>query len=451
MTLAIRPLLAVLLLCLASGNASAKQKSAVASAPSACTDFYSNANQAWLRANPLPLGAQSSSRWDQLNASAEQQTRELLTKPQAGNPGIASTLLADLVASAQNQAGLDAAAHAAAQPLLAQIDAIRKPKDIAKVVASLHAAGVPVLFGFDVLRDPDNGQPRASFYPGGIGLPDPAYYASTEPELQLVNRLYAVYLRSLLEFSGVTAATIAQQADWAYSTEKSLAKAMGPDSRVSATVIDANKAYPALFLSDFMQAQGAAPEVVAIHQSEFFSALDKMMVKPSIPQWQAYLRAAVGRSLVSTMASDPRQPYLAAVGLTKATSPSVPVEDRLAGVTGQEASEVLSAAYAETYLGEARKQQATRHRRIDPGRDGPRHRPGELGSARTARLLPKQSSRPCACRSACPSIRFPSMACALIAPRMRATCWRCGVGIASARWPCSTPRSGPGRSARHGP
>ena len=211
MTLAIRPLFAMMLLCVASGSVhAAKQKAAGPAAPSACTDFYGHANQAWLLANPVPIGAQSFSRWDQLNSSAEQHTRELLTKSQASNPGVASTLLADLVASAQNEAGLDAAARAAAQPLLAQINGIRKPKDIAKVVASLHAAGVPVLFGFDVLPDPDNGQPRASFYPGGIGLPDPAYYSSTEPEMQLLNRLYAVYLRTLLEFSGATAQTIAQ-------------------------------------------------------------------------------------------------------------------------------------------------------------------------------------------------------------------------------------------------
>ena len=359
MTLAIRPLFAVMMLCLASGSVcAATQKSTAAAAPSACTDFYTNTNKGWLLANPLPAGAPSFSRWDQLGAAAEQQTRALLAKSQSSNPGVASTLLADLVASAQNEAGLDAAAHAAAQPLLAQINTIRKPRDLARVVASLHAAGVPVLFGFDVLRDPDNGQPRASFYPGGIGLPDPAYYSSTEPELQLVARLYAVYLRAMLEFSGVTEATIAQQADWAYATEKALAAAMGPQTRVSATVIEANKTYPALFLSDFMQAQGAAPEVVAIHQSEFFAALDRMMVKPAIPQWQAYLRAQVARSLVATMAKDMRQPYLAALGLSSAPSASVPSEARLATLTSQEGSELLSAAFAETFLEESRKQQA---------------------------------------------------------------------------------------------
>ena len=134
---------------------------------------------------------------------------------------------------------------------------------------------------------------------------------------------------------------------------------MGPQSRVSATVIEANKAYPALFLSDFMQAQGAAPEVVAIHQSEFFTALDRMMLKPSIPQWQAYLRAQVARSLVSTMAKDPRQPYVAALGRAGTSDAIVPAAERLAVLTAQEGAEVLSAAYAETHLSEASKQQAT--------------------------------------------------------------------------------------------
>ena len=58
------------------------------------------------------------------------------------------------------------------------------------------------------------------------------------------------------------------------------------------------------------------------------------------------------------MAKDPRQPYTAALGRAGTADIIVPAAERLATLTDQEGAEVLSAAYAETYLSEASKQQA---------------------------------------------------------------------------------------------
>lgn len=361
MSFAFRPLIAVLLVSVASASVAAKKKPVIPAAPVApapCVDFYSHTNFGWLRAHPLPAGAQSFSRWDEANASAELQTRELLARAQSDKPGAASRLLAELVASAQETATLDAAAQLTAQPLLAQINAVRKPKDIARVVAALHLAGVPVLFGFDALRDPETGQPRASFYPAGLGLPDPAYYVSTAPELQRAVALYRNYLAELLKFAGVPEAKLAEQAAYAFAIEQALAQAMAGSATETVAVAQARKSYPALFLSDFMQMQGAAPAVISIQQPEFFKVLDRMLVKPSVPQWQAYLRTQLAHSLASTTARDLRQPYLAALSLAPSASGMVSASERLANLTRQEASELLSAAYTETYLNRVDEQRA---------------------------------------------------------------------------------------------
>ena len=360
MTLAVRPLIAFLVLTVASGSPAAKNTPAPAAppAPAACSDFYGHVNQAWLRAHPLMLGAPSFSRWDELNAAAVQQTQKLLANTEPPNRGAASVLLATLVVSASDETGLDAAARATAKPLLARIDSIRKPKDVARTIAELHAAGVPVVFGFDALREADTGQARATFYPGGLGLPDPAYYGAVGPELQPAVGLYRAYLGELLKFAGVSPAQVAEQANAAWAIETALAATMAAEKDESLAVAQLAKAYPALFLPDFMQSQGAAPAVISVHGPAFFKALDRMLAKPTLAQWQAYLRTQVANSLAPAMARDLRQPYLTALGTSSAAGAAVPVSERLAALAEDDALELVSSAYAETYLSTADEKRA---------------------------------------------------------------------------------------------
>ncbi len=340
----------IAMLAVASGaTAATKKKVAAPATAAACADFYANVNDPWLKANPLPAGAASISRWDGLNAEAARRSRELLTRTSAGS-GPASGLLATLVASAFDSAGMDAAAHAAAQPLLAQIDAIRKPRDVIKVVAAMHVAGAPVLFGFDSLRDPETGQPRATFYAGGLGLPEPSFYTTPAPELQKAVTAYRSQLSELLRFSGVADAKLAEQADSAWALEQSLAKSMTGAAKESVPIAQLQKSYGALSLPEFMQGQGAAPADVRIQQPGYFRALNTMLAKPSIPQWQAYLRVQLALSLAPAMSSDPRQPWIAALGAAPTGSLAPSAADRLAVISRLDADDLFSAAYAETYL-----------------------------------------------------------------------------------------------------
>ena len=75
-----RPLLCALFIGLLAGSSAqaatkkpAAKKPAGPVAPAACADFYGNSNFAWLQAHPLPPGASSFSRWDELNAAADRQ------------------------------------------------------------------------------------------------------------------------------------------------------------------------------------------------------------------------------------------------------------------------------------------------------------------------------------------------------------------------------------------
>jgi putative endopeptidase len=213
-----RVLAAALALTLMSSPMAATKKKKPAGPPpppSACVDLYANANAGWLGTHPVPAGLAAYSRWDELKETASQQARALLRDPTPGAGGPAARLLADLIASSQDTAAIDAAGPRALQPLLAQVAGVRKGNDAAAAVAALHAQGVPVLFAFDVEREVETGQPRARFRPAGLGLEDPVFYTAGAVELQPIKGLYRSYLTGLLRSAGVAEAEAVAQADLA--------------------------------------------------------------------------------------------------------------------------------------------------------------------------------------------------------------------------------------------
>ncbi len=350
-----RVALVVALLVFIDGQASARKKPAPGPAPaSACTDFYAIANQDWLLAHPLPASAGSLSRWDELNALAAHQTAELLTRsgPEAAGPS--ARLLADLVASGRDVGQLPAAVRTTAKPLLAKIDAIKLPRDIARTVIALQVAGVPVLYDFDVLRDPDSGQPRATFQPGTLGLPGREFYGRPEPALKILTGQYRQALVTLLTLAGAPAAKAGLQADAALTLEKSLASAMaGPGDKIL-TADALTKTYSSLQLSDLLKMLGAAPADVTIRQPDYFKAVDKLLAKPVVAQWQAYLRVRLMLSLADALPEDPRRAYLSTLG----RAPAAAMPERLSAWIRDEGADLLDLAYADAFLGSDRQQQA---------------------------------------------------------------------------------------------
>ena len=100
-----RPLALALILALVAGAATgdataAKKKPAAKPSTSAgaCSDFYADANAAWLKANPMPAGGAISS-LGLLNALALQQQRDLLDAAMNAPQGNVQKLLGDFWAS----------------------------------------------------------------------------------------------------------------------------------------------------------------------------------------------------------------------------------------------------------------------------------------------------------------------------------------------------------------
>lgn len=356
MTPALRPLIAALALTLASGPVTAAKKPATPAAPAACSDYFGHVNATWLRAHPVPSGSDAFSRWDELRAQADTRTREMLLSGTAG-PGPASRLLADLIASGQDENAMDAAAQSVLAPLLARVDAIRKPKDVAVAINALHAAGVPVLYDFSVLRDPQSGQPRATFSPNGLTLYDPAFYNPADPELQMLGSLYRAYLSDLLEFSGTPAAQADATALLAAQFEEQLAKVTAGNNVQSQTPAAAAKAYPQLQLASFLAEAAAAPPEVHFVQPEYFRTVNGLVAKAPVPQWKAYLRTQVLHSIAPMLTRDYRKIYGGFVD-DKVEKRSMTQADRVARLVREQAPDLVSAAFAERAVSPAQEKKA---------------------------------------------------------------------------------------------
>lgn len=350
------PVLAALLLTLAASPAAAQRAPAV---PAACADFYGHANAAWLGQNPLPAGREHFSRWDQLNALGLSQRDQVLAATTAPAGAIASVRLADLFASAQDEAAIEAAGIKPLEPLLAIINGIRRNRDVAPAIAALHAAGMPVLVDLQVLRD-NTGNPYAQIGAGGLGLPDAGFYTSTDPLVQPVVQRYEAAVSEWLRLTGTPANKLAEQTGWVMQIERELAKATqaGTPFQVMAFE-DASKVAGDLGLPAILTAHGLKASQVAMTGTPFFLAVNQMVARTKPEQWKVYLRAQVARDLAPTLGKAFHDPWAQLYDVTIAGQAApTPRAVRARWVLEARVPEFIDAAYTQRFLPVPRQQRA---------------------------------------------------------------------------------------------
>lgn len=356
MRLICQPLVVALLVSLAAGPAAAQKAPAT---PAACTDFHGHANAGWLGQNPLPSSANSLSRWDQINGIGRMQRDQLLGATTAPEGAVVSGRLSDLIASSQDEAAIEAAGTGAMKPLLARIEKIRKPRDIAAAIADLHAAGVPVLVDFQVMRDAQ-AQPYAQIGPAGLGLPDAGFYTSPEPEARAVELRYRALVTEWLRLTGTPEKKLAEQAGWVMAMESQLAQSAltGAPFQVMAFK-DAELVASGLALGNFLQVQGLKATQVAMVGPQFFQVVNRMLDKTPVEQWKVYLRAQVVRDLAPTLGKAYRDPWAQLYDVTLAgeTAPLTRLAwlQRMLQAT---APELVDGAFHERFLPEPRRLRA---------------------------------------------------------------------------------------------
>jgi putative endopeptidase len=309
-----RPLAIALCLALVASTASPgadaakRKKHVVKKAPAdslVCSDFYSQANADWLKANAVS-GSGMQSALGQLAQRAQQQQIDLLNSDMQGPQAGVAKLLGDFWASGLDEAAIERDGANPIAPLLSRIDAIRRSKDVPAAIAALHQVGIPVAFNFSADVDlQDLNRHIGYFSQGGLGLPDPAYYTRTDADTRAILGRYTDYVSRILALTGSKPAQLKADTQAVLGIEMRIAQASRPlatlgDPRANyAKVATATlgKQYKHLQLDDFLKAQGVQDDSVSLANPQLFAQLDALVdgLKPA--EWKTYLRYQVGAAM----------------------------------------------------------------------------------------------------------------------------------------------------------
>lgn len=371
-----RPLAFALILALFAGTAApdghaakkpAAKKAKAPAASAVCSDFYANANAAWLKTNPMPASGAISS-LGQLTAVALQQQRDLLDAAMASPQGNVQKLLGDFWASGLDKAAVERDGANPIAPLLQRIDGIKKARDIAPSIAALHQVGIPVAFNFSAdidLRDMD--RHVGYFSQGGLGLPDPAYYTRSDADARALLSRYVDYVKKILILTGVPQKDAAAEAASVVELETRIATASRPlvdlrDPRGNFAPVATSslgKQFRNLQLDAFLKAQGISDDTVSLANPQLFAQLDQFVGGLKPQQWKTYLRWRVGDAMAPYLAKPWRDASFDFRGkvLRGETQPAPHWQQTLDAIN-LAAGPMLGREYAARYLPAASKQQA---------------------------------------------------------------------------------------------
>jgi endothelin-converting enzyme/putative endopeptidase len=194
-----------------------------------CTDFFDYANGTWRANNPIPPYMD---RWSRRWASGElnkDQLHEILEKVSSRQDwpaGSHEQLIGDTYAACMDQASIDKLGVAPARSMLLEIEGMKSPADLQKMIGRFHALGIAAPFG--LAASPDNHDPThviADVFAAGLGMPDRDYYLKPEPRFVEAREKYRAHVKNMFELAGLDGAAALAASDTVFSFEKTLAEA----------------------------------------------------------------------------------------------------------------------------------------------------------------------------------------------------------------------------------
>ncbi len=267
-------------------------------------DFYTYANGAWLKNNPIPP---EFSRWGSFNMLAEKNNADLkvVCEKAMNESAEASTSpdvkkVGDYYATGIDEAKVDAAAATPLADELKRIDAIKDRNDVLKEIAHFHTMGATALFGFTSGQDDKNSTREiAQAFQDGLGLPDRDYYTKTDEKSAKIREEYVAHVTKMLTLLGVDAKDAGDQANKIMAMETELAKG----SRTRVELRDPQKNYNKMKEADlqkltpefkwadyFKDINLANPGDINVGQPDFFKTAGKVFASTPIEDWKSYFR-----------------------------------------------------------------------------------------------------------------------------------------------------------------
>ena len=265
-------------------------------------DFFTYANGAWLRKNPIPA---SESHWGISSVVRE----ELYARLRAINeqaaasgagPGSDERKIGDFWTTAMDSAKANRLGLAPLRDELARIDGIHNSADMVDVCFALHPLGVTTPFALWVGQDEKQSDVMAvHLSQDGLGLPERDFYFNEEKGVARIRSEYVSHIARMLKLLGRKDKEAKVAAAMVMDFETALAKA----SRKLEDLRDPERNYNTMAPAEFKQKHtpgiewderlrglGLRSETIIVGQPEFFEAMTALMKQTPIAVQQDYLR-----------------------------------------------------------------------------------------------------------------------------------------------------------------
>jgi putative endopeptidase len=274
-------------------------------------DFYRYVNGNWLKKTEIP---KSESVWgafseiDEFNRNTLKAIlEESLTKRKGAKKGDNWQLIGDLYAS-----GMDslAAEKAGAEPLkqyFEEIDKIKTPEDIVKLITTFHKASISTPFSFYIYADSKNSNENAIYLgQGGTSLPDRSYYF--DDRFAEIREKYTAHLSNMFVLAGESKENADKMAKTVLKIETRLAEAQrtrvdgrDPVKRYNKRTIEElnQSTFNIDWRKYFNYLDLPKAEWAIVGAPEFLSIVDRMLKDVSANDWKVYFKWRVINSSAS--------------------------------------------------------------------------------------------------------------------------------------------------------
>ena len=280
-----------------------------------CTDFYQFANGSWRASNPIPASMQRWSRRWAAGEASKDRLKEILDDVSRRTDwprGSVEQLIGDYYASCMDEARVNKAGLAPAEPLLREIDAMKTPADLQRMIRRLHELSVSAPFALGSSPDNHNpGQVIADIGGSGLGLPDRDYYLKTEQRFVETREKYHAHVEKMLVLAGAKSEPAKAAAETIFQMEKKLAEASldnvalrDPQATDHKTTFDdLKKLAPAVDWNAYFDAARISHADLNVDQPKFLQEVDRQFRETSLADWKIYLKWQLLHSAADTLSA----------------------------------------------------------------------------------------------------------------------------------------------------
>lgn len=264
-------------------------------------DFYRHVNGRWIDQTEIPADRGRYGSFDKLAEDTQEQVRAIVEglAAQRDSADPDQQKIHDLYRSFMDEARLEKVGTAPLQPLLARVDAVQSPAQLAALIAQHNRIGLGAPLGGYVGQDAKDAT-RYVFSLGqsGLGLPDRDYYLQDEARLKAIREQYVAHIERLLTLAGVSGAK--EQAAQVVALETALAgiqwsrvENRDPVKRYNKyTVAKLAELAPGFDWQAFLDTLGVGNRAndVIVGQPSYVTALVQLMQQQPLGAWKAYFR-----------------------------------------------------------------------------------------------------------------------------------------------------------------